>query len=97
MIRGDLIKRKFSIRDKEGNILKIPLDDIFITFKKNYNTNEMLFQKRLSNGTIEQDEEGIYHFQINPEDTDQLFYYDNYVFDIEIYKQNESRHKSVVI
>ncbi len=84
--RGDL--KSFKINLKNNNqIVDIDLDGMYFTVKDDVYQKKVLFQKKLADGTIEKDENGIYHFRINPEDTDNLTY-GIYVCDIEIYKEN---------
>ena len=91
MIRGDYKKVKFKLEPKEKTDL-IKFDDIYITCKKNHYTEEFIFQKRLSRNEITKDEEGNYHFEILPEDTEKVTY-STYVFDIELYKESNPRIK----
>ena len=93
MPRGDLRQIKFSINDSSG-IVKTDFDEIYITFKKSYIHDEALFQKKLTTGDIEKDEQGYYHFAINPEDTNNLNY-GKYVFDIEVYLESLIKQTTV--
>lgn len=95
MRRGDYKKVKFCVKDKSKNIIDVDFDNIFITFKKNHYTEDVLFQKTLENKDIMKDEENYYHFFIEPNDTDELEY-KNYVFDIEILKL-ESKIKQTIL
>ena len=92
MVRGDLETRTFQIRSPDGQGGTEPftetLDDIYLTVKKNPNTRDFKFQKRLSNGTILPLGDGTYQFTIRPEDTDGIDY-GEYGFDIEIVKDGE--------
>lgn len=94
MPRGDLRKIKFSINDNQGNILDTNFDEIYISFKKNYIDENVLFQKRLTDGSITKDEENYYHFSIDPQDTDNLRFGD-YVFDIEIVKDGSIKQTTI--
>ena len=87
MPRGDYRPVKFKVKNKDGTDLQIQLEEIYITFKKNNYTKEMLFQKKLSTGDITKKEDGYYHFGINPKDTENLSY-GEYAFDIEIFNQD---------
>lgn len=87
MPRGDYRPIKFKIKNRDSTDFDIDVDEIYITFKSNYVTKEILFQKRLSNKDIVKKEDGFYHFGILPEDTESLRY-DEYYFDIEIYNKN---------
>ena len=92
MVRGDYQKVKFKIKD--GNLLEF--DEIYITFKKNCYTSKMIFQKRLSSSEIVKDEEGNYHFEILPSETEKLDY-GEYAFDIELCKESNPKIKKTFI
>lgn len=83
MPKGDLKPISFFIKDKQGNIVDIELEEIYFTVKVSYGSRGFLFQKRLTEGEIEKNENGSYQFEISPEDTDSLRV-GKYVFDIEI-------------
>lgn len=83
MPRGDIRPIHFDVKDPTGEPTEIQFDEIYFTVKKDYNSTEYLFQKRLSDGTIEPDINGGYNLVINAEDTDRLKY-GGYVFDIEL-------------
>lgn len=86
MPRGDYRPLYFPLKNKDGTVSDLNVDEIYITFKKDTsNSSRVLFQKRLSDGDITKDENG-YHFAIMPEDTEDLAYKE-YVFDIEIYNE----------
>ena len=87
MPRGDYRKVKFQIKDKSGELANIDFKEIYITFKESTSTKEMLFQKRLSKGDIVKNDDGYYHFEILPEETDNLDYAP-YYFDIELYNDD---------
>lgn len=80
MPRGDLRPVQFTVTDGET---APELTEIYATFKKSFRHPNFLFQKRLSDGTIEALGEGSYQFTIEPEDTDGLTY-GTYPFDIEV-------------
>ena len=83
MPRGDIRPIHFDVKDPTGEPTEIVFDEIYFTVKKNYNNTDYLFQKRLSNGTIEADIDGGYNLVIEAADTDKLAY-GGYVFDIEL-------------
>ena len=83
MPRGDLRVVRFQVLDSEGNKTDLAFDEIYVTFKKNFNQKDYLFQKRLTDNTIMQLDLGDYQFTILPEDTNGLTV-TNYVFDIEV-------------
>lgn len=79
-IRGDTIKYKFQRINDEGVITTRP-DELFFTVKEVTTREQVVFQKRLEDMTL--DEDGTYHFVVEPADTNGLQYGD-YVFDIEV-------------
>lgn len=81
LIRGDTAKFKFQRLDVEGNPIMTAADEVFFTVKENTRKRGFVFQKTLADMTF--DDEGFYHFVIQPEDTNGLQYWD-YVYDIEI-------------
>lgn len=83
MPRGDRREISFVVRDRHGTIVLDLLDEVYVTVKKRFTDEAFLFQKRLSSGTITQTEDGVYHFTIEPDDTNGLAF-GEYVFDIEI-------------
>lgn len=94
MPRGDRRDLKFSIKDRSGEIISTDFDEIYFSCKKGFNNPEVLFQKKLSDGTITKDENSIYHLAIIPTDTDNLRY-GNYVFDIELVIENSLKQTTV--
>lgn len=94
MPRGDLRNVKFNITDSSGEIVTTIFDEIYITFKENYIDEKVIFQKKLSDGTITKDEESYYHFKIEPEDTNKLKYKE-YVFDIELIIENSVKQTTL--
>lgn len=92
LIRGDTFAFRFKILSKDNQV--IPEEDIkelYITFKKNANLEQILFQKKLSEVTFTDE---YYHVIFKPEDTEKLPYGD-YVFDIEVTTNNEVRKTKV--
>lgn len=87
MPRGDIRDIKFNIIDSNETVIPTDFDEIYATFKRGYSDKEVLFQKRLTNGTITKDSSNYYHFTIEPNETNNLAY-GEYVFDIEILKEN---------
>lgn len=80
--RGDTGKFKFQRLDAEGEPITTIADEVYFTVKKNTKTQDFLIQKTLDDMTFDND--GTYHFTINPEDTDKLKCSDDYVYDIEV-------------
>lgn len=84
MPRGDLRKVKFRV--KSGDVVRTDMTEIYISFKASTKTNDYLVQKKLSDGTITLGDDFYYHFQIEPEDTNNLKY-GTYPFDFELVGQ----------
>ena len=79
--RGDTKKYYFQRKKADGTVIIDLPDALYFTVKKNYIDNKALIQKKLSDMTV--DQEGKYHFTIEPGDTDKLPY-GGYVFDIQV-------------
>lgn len=89
MTRGDTLKLKFQRRTENKEVIFEKVDEMFMTFKKSIYSEKILFQKSLEDGTIIYDKDtGYYHVIIEPADTENLSYYKDYVFDVEIKKGN---------
>ena len=85
LIRGDTLNLKFQRKDEFDEIIKEKPDKMYFTVKSSYYSKEVVFQKSLNDGSIIYNEEdSCYYTTINPEDTKDLKYGDDYVFDIEI-------------
>lgn len=95
MPRGDYKPIRFNIKNKEGRNCNIDFDEIYVTFKKDTQTKDVLFQKKLSDKTIKKDEDG-YCFGIFPEDTNNLDY-EEYSFDIQIHKEEPLIKQTILI
>lgn len=81
--RGDTKVFKFKLTDKNReNLTLSSTDQIYMTVKKDINSNTVIFQKRIGNG-IELKEDGYYYVTINPDDTNELPY-GQYGYDLEI-------------
>ena len=81
--RGDTKVFKFKITDKNGEKLNLTsTDKLYMTVKKDVNSNTVIFQKRIGNG-IEFKDDGYYYVTILPSDTSELSY-GQYGYDIEI-------------
>lgn len=95
MPRGDIRVIPFKVSDSSGVASEIPFTEIYFTVKKGYNDKQYIFQKRLSNGTIEPCEEpGTYQFIIEAADTDNL-QIRSYVCDIELVYGEELKETTV--
>lgn len=95
MPRGDIRDVQFTVYDNTGQAPSdIPFDEIYATFKTSTNTNEYLFQKKLSDGTISDEGSGAYQFRIESADTDGLKI-GKYAFDIELVYGNVIKQTTV--
>lgn len=95
MPRGDLRSFKLAVKESaSGAITEKTFDDIYFTVKVIYLAEPYKIQKRLSAGTIVKDEEGYYHFTIQPEDTNDLQFGD-YDFDIELVKEGAIKQTTI--
>lgn len=81
LFRGDTGRYKFQRRDKDGNVLTTIPAEIYFTVKKTFDDKEYIFQKTIADMT--KDSEHVWHFVINPADTETLPY-GKYVYDIEV-------------
>lgn len=89
--RGDTCPLKFTLLDKEGNILALTSsDELFFTVKNDFNTTTTKLQKKYSTGDIVQEEDGSYKLIIDSEDTDN-WKYGSYVWDIELVSGDYTR------
>ena len=79
--RGDTGKFKFQRLDAEGEPITTIADEVYFTVKKNTKTQDYIIQKTLDDMAFDND--GTYHFTIEPKDTENLKYFD-YVYDIEV-------------
>lgn len=80
--RGDTCPVKFTLKDKEGNILTLgSSDELFFTVKNNFDTTTKKLQKTFGQGDITREEDGSYKLIIEPEETEN-WKYGSYVFDI---------------
>ena len=80
-IRGDTRRYKFQRLNADGTPITIRPDKIYFTVKKSYSDNVVMLQKTIDDMTI--DDDGTYHFTVEPDDTNNLQYM-TYVFDIEV-------------
>lgn len=93
LIQGDVSPIfKFQRKYSDGTVIPTLPQKMWITFKKNSNCNESLFQKTLEDGITF--EEGYYKFQLFSEDTYELNY-GVYGFDIAII--NEQGEKKTLL
>lgn len=91
--RGDTCPISFDLTDVDGNELKQENMEITFTAKKNYNTTEIVIQKRISSEEIKLEGKKGY-LLLNHNDTYNLNY-GNYVYDIEV--RSGDYYKTVAI
>lgn len=83
LIRGDTYQLKFQRKLTDDTVITQKPDEMYMTFKRNYNEIDYVLQKRLSRDEIIFNEDDNYYYvTIEPEDTNDLDY-GSYVFDIE--------------
>lgn len=79
--RGDTCPVSFELTDKNGNELNLEDVEVYFTMKKNYNTSEVILQKRYSRDEIEIDGKDA-KLILKHLDTAELKY-GKYVYDIQ--------------
>lgn len=79
--RGDTRSYCFQRKDANGNVITDTPDSLYFTVKTSFNIRAFVLQKTLEDMTM--DEDGTYHFTIEPEDTENLDY-GAYAFDIQV-------------
>lgn len=81
LTRGDTGNFTFQCLDAQGAVITTIADAIYFTVKASWNTASAVICKTIDDMTF--DENGTYHFTIQPGDTEDLRY-GNYMFDIEV-------------
>lgn len=88
LTRGDTGLFSFQRLDDNGDPILTQANEVYFTVKRRYTDKAFLVQKTLADMTF--DGTGVYHFTLEPEDTEGLPY-GVYVFDVEVivedYKQ----------
>ena len=80
--RGDTFIFQFRLKDKEGNLITLGVNDkLYMTCKDSPSSGSILFQKKLGSGIEKVDD--YYRVTIEPDDTTNLNY-TTYGFDIEL-------------
>lgn len=89
IVRGD--DKTFSIErhDAENNLIADKAEELVLTCKANAYTNDIIFQKKLSNNDIEF-KDGTYSIEIKGTDTEKLNY-GTYYFDVVVYENRKKR------
>lgn len=95
MPRGDIRDVCFTVYDSTGQeVSDVDFDEIYVTCKADIKTNAYLFQKKLTDNTIEKIETGVYQFRIEAADTDGLKF-GQYPFDIELMSGTDIKQTTV--
>lgn len=81
MTRGDYAAFHFHREDAEGKVILEKATAVYFTVKVSAQDETLAFQKTLDDMTF--DENGEYHFAVEPTDTNGLGYGD-YVYDLEV-------------
>lgn len=81
VVRGDTYFYKFQRKTKDGEPITAIADAAYFTVKDSSLPKNYKFQKTLNDMSF--DEEGYYHFRIEPEDTDGMNW-GEYVYDVEV-------------
>ncbi len=81
LTRGDTGQYNFQRINALGEVIMTTPTTLDFTVKHSYSDKQPVFQKKLED--MEMDEEGFWHFVIEPEDTE-LLEIDSYVYDIEV-------------
>lgn len=69
--RGDSFEKGFLLKRGDMPVLT-DFIDVYFTVKKHHSDHDFIFQKRMSNGGIINDEDGHYTLYIDPEDTNNM-------------------------
>ena len=85
--RGDLYVFPFAVFIDDEQYTGT-LDSIYFTVKKHYFDENPVFQKKLSDGSIIQNNDGTYTIRIEPEDTENLAF-GTYDCDIQVEKSDD--------
>lgn len=104
--RGDIRLVRFLIKNpsydtsndntspSENEITDLDFSEIYFTVKKNTRENDVIFQKKLSDGSIIKIGQGDYQLKIDPSDTSDLLY-GNYKFDVQLEWIDELGEKQI--
>ncbi len=79
--RGDTRGYRFTRKDANGQTITAVPKALYFTVKSSFRTPGFIFQKTIEDMT--QDENGAWHFRVEPEDTNNLCY-GEYVYDVEV-------------
>lgn len=85
--RGTSLRLKAQRLDTNGSPILTEAEEIYFTVKKRWTDTDPVFQKSLDDMTF--DEEGYYHFEIMPTDTENMAY-GQYVWDFTPVENNNT-------
>ena len=80
--RGDTAKFSFQRKDVDGAVITTPASEIYFTVKENSKNLTPVLQKTMEDMTF--DDDGTYHFELEPADTNGLSFCKKYWYDIEV-------------
>lgn len=83
--KANTAKYKFQRKNEIGEVILLKADKIYFTVKEQSLPDNVIFQKTIDDMTF--DEDGTYHFTIEPEDTENLIY-GTYLYDIKVIQEN---------
>ena len=92
IIRGDTKFYKFQRKNKNKEVILEKADKVYFTVKKNSQVKDVVFQKTIEDMLF--DEDGTYHFVIEPKDTDGQDY-DKYRYDVQV--EHDGVKKTIAI
>lgn len=84
IIRGDTKKLKFQRKSTTNEVITEKPDKMYFTVKKDYYSKNIIIQKTLDKDIIYKEDDNYYYLTIEPFDTNELNYGNDYVFDIEV-------------
>lgn len=82
MVRGDTARFKFQRLDNSGNVITTEADEVYFSVKRSAKEVTLQLQKTIDDMTF--DEDGTYHFTIEPADTNNLDFTKKYFYDLEV-------------
>ena len=85
VVRGKNAWFKFRRKDNNGDPIITPAQEAYFIVKYTHESREYIFRKAIADMTF--DEEGWYHCEIEPADTEKLDCRD-YAYDIEVFERD---------
>lgn len=83
MHRGDTARFYFQRLDAEGNVITTKADELYFTVKSSTQNTNYEFQIRIDDMEFDE-EDGTYHFTVQPEDTNGLNFTRMHYYDVEV-------------